>query len=31
MKTLDLRKKYKDLYRPSAKKAAMVDVPNSCS
>jgi hypothetical protein len=28
MKTLDLRKKYKDLYIPSAKKVAVVDVPD---
>ena len=27
MKTLDLRNKYKDLYRPSAKKVAVVNVP----
>jgi hypothetical protein len=28
MKTLDLRKQYKDLYLPSAKKVAVVDVPD---
>ncbi len=28
MKKLDLRKKYKDLYLPSAKKVAVVDVPD---
>jgi hypothetical protein len=28
MKKLDLRKKYKDLYIPSAKKVAVVDVPD---
>jgi hypothetical protein len=28
MKKLDLRKKYKDLYQPSAKKVAVVDVPD---
>lgn len=27
MKTLDLRKQYKDLYKPSTKKAALVKVP----
>jgi len=27
MKTLDLRKQYKDLYKPSAKKPALVQVP----
>ena len=28
MKTLDLRKKYKDLYQPSAKRISVVDVPD---
>lgn len=27
MKTLDLRKQYKDLYKPSAKKPAIIEVP----
>ncbi|MEW6405962.1 MAG: hypothetical protein AB1649_29600, partial [Chloroflexota bacterium] len=27
MKTLDLKKQYKDLYKPSAKKAVLVQVP----